>query len=197
MPVSTINQSGLANPLSLSAPVLTGPLVSGDQTVSGNQTVSGTQTVSGVLQASTTNISGILTSSSEIRFDGSRSRMHFFRFSEGDMGGQYIHMKTNAFQTDVQMYSVRFEGHDYSGAKAILCSLGWYQYQPANGPINIGGTGSHTVGAYKAADGYTVIWIQTAGYFTSFTLSQMTTTQGLANLVISAARSTGSSTGAY
>jgi len=142
-------------------------------------------------------VPGTLTATGQIRAASGQSRDHFYRFSEGDMGGQYVHMKTNAFRTQFQMYAVRFEGHDYSGAKAILCSLGWYQYAPSDGPINIGGTGSNPVGAYKAADGFTVIRIQTGGYFTAFTLSQMTTTQGLADLVITAARSTNSPTGAY
>jgi hypothetical protein len=142
-------------------------------------------------------VPGTLNVSGQIRAFGGNSRNHFYRFSEGDMGGQFVHLKTSAFRTEFQMYAVRFEGHDYSGAKAILCSLGWYQYAPANGPINIGGTGSNPVSLYKAADGFSVMVIQTGGYFTSFTLSQMTTTQGLADLVITAARSTGSSTGAY
>lgn len=156
-------------------------------------------TMSGALDMGNSNLTNIntLTTNSQSRFNGNTYRSHFYSFSEGTMGGAYVHMKTNVFQTTTQMYSVKFEGHDYSGSKAILCSLGWYNYQPSNGPINVGGSGSHTVSAYKSSDGYTVITIATGGYYTAFTLSQMLTTQGLADLTITAARSTSSSTGAY
>jgi hypothetical protein len=195
MPVSTINQSGLANPLELSSPAINSPSLSSPVLTA--PTVNGTATFNGALTSSGIITGGTVTATGQIRAAGGQSRMHFYRFAEGDMGGQFVHMKTNAFQTDVQMYAVRFEGHDYAGSKAILCSLGWYQYSPNNGPINIGGGGTNPVSLYKAADGFSVMVIQTAGYFTSFTVSQMTTTQGLADLVITAARSTGSATGAY
>lgn len=140
-----------------------------------------------------------LSVSEQIRTTGNPSRSHFYSFSQGTMNGGYVHLKTNAFQTSFQMYSVLFSGHDYSGAKSIFCTLGWYNYAPSNGPINIGGNaGTHPVSAYKSSDGYTVMVMgPTGGYYTAFTLTQFYTTQGLADLTISAAASSSSSTGVY
>ena len=154
----------------------------------------GTVSATGIIYAASEIQSG-----SALRAYGNQARLHFYSYSEGTMGGGYVHMKTNVYQTNTQMYSVHFSGHDYSGAKSISATLGWYNYQPSNGPISIGGNaGTHSVTAYKSADGYTVMVIgPTGGYYTAFTLSQYLTTQGLADLTITAAKSTGSASGAY
>jgi hypothetical protein len=149
--------------------------------------------VGGSMRASTTlSVGGAI-------YTDNPARQHFYSFGQGTMNGGYVHLKTNAYQTSTQMYSVLFSGHDYSGAKSIFCTLGWYQYSPSNGPISIGGNaGTHSVSAYKSADGYTVMVMgPTGGYYTAFTLSQFYTTQGLADLTITASASSASATGVY
>ena len=157
-------------------------------TMTGSLSVSGNTVAGGELQAGT-----------GIRAYSSQARLHFWSYSVGTMTGGYVHMKTNAFQTSYQMYSVHFSGHDYSGSKSISATLGWYNYNPSNGPISIGGNaGTHSVSAYKSSDGYTVMVLgPTGGYYTAFTVSQYLTTQGLADLTITAVTNTASATGAY
>jgi hypothetical protein len=147
----------------------------------------------------TISASSELQSGSAIRAYGNQARLHFWSFIQGTMNGGYVHMKTNVYQTNTQMYSVHFSGHDYSGAKAISATLGWYNYNPSNGPISIGGNaGTHSVSAYQSSDGYTVMVLgPTGGYYTAFTVSQYLTTQSLADLTITASASSGSATGVY
>lgn len=111
---------------------------------------------------------------------GRQARMHFYR-SHWYNGVTYHHHKTDVPWTNhVQMYSIEIKGHEYGASKAVDARAVWYNYTPAGGLTSFGSEGSHPIGAYQSADGYTVIRIQfTSGYYTSYTWNQYTTAQGL------------------
>jgi len=72
--------------------------------------------------------------------------------------------------------------------------IGFYNYPPSGAPINIGSSGTHSIGLYQSSDGYIVVRIQfTNSYYTGLTMSARNTAQGVAWPSITATAQNGTS----
>jgi hypothetical protein len=161
MPITRIDQTGLSDPLSLTAPTFT------TAQVSGNQTVGGTHTVSGVInaannivltQASTGNSAIDIpitynndTTSNRARFTGTNMK-HLGFFQHRD-GAQFLHIRTNIADNNI-MYMFHVMGYLYNQGNVVAWSSG-YTFTPPTTILNQFNT--------SASSGATVATYRTAG----------------------------------
>jgi hypothetical protein len=118
---------------------------------------------------------------------------HFYRFSTlQNIGASNIHLKTDiihasASGSSAQMFSFEFKGHEYGASKPVNANLVFYNYPPNGGVVNVGSDGTHNIDVYNSSDNKIVIRIAvTDGYYTAFTVSQLTTSQQIREVIITA-----------
>jgi len=118
---------------------------------------------------------------------------HFYRFNSFlNIGASNIHLKTDiihgsASGSSAQMFSFEFKGHEYGASKPVNANLVFYNYPPNGGVVSVGSYGTHNIDVYNSSDNKVVIRIAvTNGYYTAFTVSQLTTSQQIAEVQFTA-----------
>ena len=130
---------------------------------------------------------------------GAYYRPAIYRYYTSDnVATRYVHLKTNQPMNNI-MFAYQFQGYEFGALKPIDAMVVGYPYGPSNDVINKGTSGTHTCGAYKSADGYTVLTILLAStYFVGFIVNQIGAgPQGLFPTIITASTYSASATGVY
>jgi hypothetical protein len=153
MPLSTIDQSGLASPLTLTAPTLTSATLSGSQTVDGalsvNNSITLTQPSSGSAFIDIPFTYNNDTTSNRARFTGTNWKHLGYFQHRAD--GQYLHVKTN-ISSNSCMFMFHADGYLYNSGNLVSWA-GGYTYTPPSSILNQYqiNSGNCSVATYRTA----------------------------------------------
>lgn len=104
-----------------------------------------------------------------VRNAGLYYRLGVFRYATiQQISSTAVHMKTNvAMSSNMIMFEAK--GYEYGASKVIDARIACYPYAQSGTIFNVGTDGTHTMSAYKSADGFLCFRLPlTSSYYVGF-----------------------------